>query len=165
MTSHSFDITRRQALAGLGASTALALTGCKTMGSLDRPPVSMTPDEWLEQVGYNLLEHEPERATSLGVDVGQYAGLRSKLRDTTSRGLMDYAATLRHDLEQTQIYPRDLLTPEQLTSFEAVESAYEVALQGFALPYGDVPVGSWRTAPYVVIQNVGSYLDLPRFMD
>ena len=25
--------------------------------------------------------------------------------------------------------------------------------------------GSWRNAPYVVIQNVGSYLDMPRFMD
>ena len=33
-------------------------------------PVSLTPGEWLDQVGYNLLAHEPERATSLGVDTG-----------------------------------------------------------------------------------------------
>ena len=39
------------------------------------------------------------------------------------------------------------------------------SLEGFALPYGDIPVGSWRTAPYVVIQNAGTYLDAPRFMD
>ena len=39
-----------------------------------------------------------------------------------------------------------------------------MALDGFALPYGDTPVGNWRTAPYVVIQNVGQYLALPRFM-
>ena len=49
------------------------------------------------------------------------------------------------------------------TSFEVVESAYALALDGFALPYGDIPVGSWRTAPYAVIQNVGAYIDLPRF--
>ena len=39
------------------------------------------------------------------------------------------------------------------------------ALEGFALPYGDVAVGGWRNTPYVVIQNVGAYLDVPRFLD
>ena len=46
-----------------------------------------------------------------------------------------------------------------------MRSAYRTALEGFALPYGDVAVGSWRNTPYVVIQNVGAYLDvaaLPR---
>ena len=166
MTSPAFNITRRQAIAGLGASTALTLSGCASYAvSADRAPVSMSPDEWLDQVGYNLLQHEPERATGLGVDVGQYASLRSRLEDQSPQGQVDFAATLRRDLEMTKAYPRDLLTPDQRTSFEVVESGYEVALAGFDLPYGDIPVGSWRTAPYVVIQNVGSYLDIPRFMD
>ena len=38
-------------------------------------------------------------------------------------------------------------------------------LDGFALPYGDITVGGWRNTPYVVIQNVGAYLDVPRFLD
>ena len=164
MTTGHFSITRRQALAGLSATTALSLSGCKMVGG-DGPVTSLSPDDWLEQVGYNLLSHEPERATSLGVDVGQYAGLRGKLEDQSQAGQDALAATLRRDLEMTKSYPRDDLTPEQLTSFEAVESGYQVALDGLALPYGDIPVGSWRTAPYAVIQNVGSYLDLPRFMD
>ncbi len=46
-----------------------------------------------------------------------------------------------------------------------IESAYSTALEGFALPYGDVATGGWRNAPYVVIQNVGAYLDVPRFLD
>ena len=35
------------------------------------------------------------------------------------------------------------------------------------LPYGDVPVtgDSWRKTPYVVLQNTGAYLDVPRFLD
>ena len=37
--------------------------------------------------------------------------------------------------------------------------------KGFALPYGDITVGGWRNTPYVVIQNVGAYLDIPRFLD
>jgi uncharacterized protein (DUF885 family) len=46
-----------------------------------------------------------------------------------------------------------------------VRSAYATALEGFMLPYGDVSVGGWRNTPYVVIQNVGAYLDVPRFLD
>ena len=165
MTSRSHDITRRQALAGLGATTALTLSGCATYAANGTSaPVSVTPDEWLDQIGYNLLAHEPERATSLGVDTGSHAALRSQLEDQSPEGQAAFAATLRRDLEMTRAYPRELLDANQLTSFEVVESAYALALDGFALPCGDTPVGNWRTAPYVVIQNVGEYLALPRFM-
>ena len=37
--------------------------------------------------------------------------------------------------------------------------------KGSRCPYGDVAVGGWRNTPYVVIQNVGAYLDIPRFLD
>lgn len=164
MTKTQLNLTRRQTLAGLGATTALSLSGCNMIAG-ESPATSLAPDDWLEQVGYNLLRHEPERATSLGVDAGQFADLRGKLEDQSQAGQDALAQTLRSDLEVTKAYPRDDLTPQQLTSFEAVESGYQVALDGLALPYGDIPVGSWRTAPYAVIQNVGSYLDLPRFMD
>ena len=48
-----------------------------------------------------------------------------------------------------------------------MRSAFTTALEGFQLPYGDVPVAynAWRKTPYVVIQNVGAYLDIPRFLD
>ena len=124
----------------------------------------MGVERLLEIVGYNLLEHEPERATSLGVDTGRHYDLRSKLEDQSIAGQEAYAATLRRDLELVRSVPRDGLDSENLTNLEVVESAYKVALDGFALPYGDTPVGNWRTAPYVVIQNVGQYLALPRFM-
>jgi len=51
------------------------------------------------------------------------------------------------------------------TSVLVVRSAYSTALEGFGLPYGDITVGGWRNTPYVVIQNVGAYLDIPRFLD
>ena len=168
MTAQTFEITRRQALAGLGATTTLALTGCATSSVSEAGVLQarkIGADRLLEVVAYNLLEHEPERATSLGVDTGQYAALRSRLEDQSPAGQQAFAATLKQDLERVRAFPRDGLDAETVTNLDVVQSGYEVALQGFALPYGDVPVGSWRTAPYVVIQNVGSYLDLPRFMD
>ena len=166
MTIASTAITRRQALAGLGATSALALSGC---AATVRPEAisqarSIGAQRLLEVVGYDLLEHEPERATALGVDTGRYAYLRGRLEDQSPAGQEAYAATLRHDLTRVRAYPREGLDSDTLTSLDVVESAYDLALDGFALPYGDTPVGNWRTAPYVVIQNVGEYLALPRFM-
>ena len=166
MASQYHDITRRQALAGLGATSALALGGCAATvrpEALSRAQ-SIGAERLLETVAYNLLEHEPERATGLGVDNGRYAYLRGELENQSPEGQQAYAATLRQDLARVRAFPREGLDGDSLTNLEVVESAYELALDGFALPYGDVPVGTWRTAPYVVIQNVGEYLALPRFM-
>ena len=160
-----FSLTRRQALGALGAGTALAtLPGCArtlTQGASS----SSSADAVLEQIAYNLLEQQPERATGLGVDTGAYAYLRGELEDKSPAGQEALAATLRRDRATVRAFPKAGLDGESLTSLEVVESAYDIALEGLALPYGDVPVGSWRTAPYVVIQNVGAYLDMPRFMD
>jgi uncharacterized protein (DUF885 family) len=162
MTLQTFTLTRRQTLAGLGATSALAVAGCVTV-----PPPAPINDvaALLDDVAYNLLEHEPERATSLGVDTGQHAALRGKLEDQSVRGQTAYAQTLRADLTRVRAVRREGLDADTVTSLEVVESAYATALDGFALPYGDVAVGSWRNAPYVVIQNVGTYLDMPRFLD
>ncbi len=164
MTQHSdtFSITRRQALYGIGAGVSLAvIPGCKQNTTV----LAGTPDEELEAIAYRLLAHEPERATGLGVDTGNYAALRGKLEDQSQAGQDAYAQTLREDLETIRGLDMSDFDSDTRTNFEVVESAYANALDGFALPYGDVAVGSWRNAPYVVIQNVGSYLDLPRFMD
>src|SRR5690606_3035795 len=118
-----------------------------------------------DDIAWNLLAHEPERATSLGVDTEAHAALRGRLKDISSQGIDAYAATLRADLARVRAVDTAALDPATRTSFEVVESAYATALEGFAQPYGDVAVGSWRNAPYVVIQNVGGYIDYPRFLD
>jgi len=161
-----FTLTRRQTLAGLTASTVLTLGGCAANGGLPRlRPMGTAPDEWLDDVSYRLLEHEPERATALGVDTGEFAYLRGKLEDQSISGQREYAATLRWVVDQMTGLDERGLTNDQATSFEVVRSAFSTAAEGFDLPYGDVAVGSWRNAPYVVIQNVGTYLDMPRFLD
>ncbi len=127
--------------------------------------MTIAPDEWLDDVAYRLLEHEPERATGLGVDTGEYAHLRGKLEDQSIAGQRDYAVSLRWVVNQMEGLDESALTPDQQTGFQVVRSAFSTAVEGLELPYGDVAVGSWRNAPYVVIQNVGTYLDMPRFMD
>ena len=167
MTDTNTTFTRRQALYGLGGVSALALVpGCA--GAAYRAadasqPVTLGPDELLDQIAYAMLDHEPGRATGLGVDTGANADWRGTFGTVGRQGREDYQATLRWGLEQVRSYPKDNLTADQQVGFDVVESAYSKALEGMALPYGDVAVGSWRNAPYLVIQNVGGYIDYPRF--
>ena len=162
----NISLTRRQTLAGLTATTALTLGGCATTGGVSRlRQMTIAPDEWLDDVAYRLLEHEPERATGLGVDTGDYASLRGKLEDQSIAGQREYASSLRWVVGQMEGLDESGVTNDQATSFEVVRSAFRTAVEGFEQPYGDVAVGSWRNAPYVVIQNVGTYLDMPRFLD
>jgi len=132
----TMSLSRRHTLGLLGASAAATiLPGCA-----NRVAAAAAPDNaaaLLESLAWQLIEQSPEGATSLGIDTGERAALRGKLGDD----------------------------PATRTSLAVVRSAFRTALKGFALPYGDVAVGGWRNTPYVVIQNVGGYLDIPRFLD
>ncbi len=119
----------------------------------------------LDDIGNSLLRLIPETATSLGLDTGARADLRSQLMDRSADGQQRIASRLRQDLERARAFDTAGLAHATRTSLEVVRSAYATALEGFAMPYGDVPVGGWRITPYVVIQNVGAYLDTPRLLD
>lgn len=156
-------LSRRQALGTLAAGTALAtLPGCATTATLT---ASQAGTSTLDAMAWRLIEAEPERATSLGVDTGEHAALRGLSSDTTLAGLAAEADMLRQDLATVRATNTMGMDDPTRTSFAVVESAYATALEGLALPYGSVSVGSWRNSPYAVIQNVGGYIDLPRFLD
>jgi uncharacterized protein (DUF885 family) len=153
--------TRRQALAGLGAGAALLAFPIRV--AAQSAPADATA--LLDDIAWNLLEHSPTGATALGLDIGDKAYLRARLGGSSPRDIAELVSTLRTDLTRARAFDKSALDPATLTSFEVVESAYATALDGFAQPYGDVAVGGWRNAPYVVIQNVGGYIDYPRFLD
>ncbi|MFN2570041.1 MAG: DUF885 family protein [Gemmatimonadales bacterium] len=119
----------------------------------------------LDQIAEDLLRLSPESATSLGIDTGSRIALRSQLADRSSHGVQRLAQQVRNALERIKAIPPDALSHPVRTSIAVVHSAFTTALEGFALPYGDITVGGWRNTPYVVIQNVGAYLDVPRFLD
>ena len=159
--------SRREALGSIGAASALPLLGgCATAElALGRPATEGEASVLLDSIAENILALSPESATSLGIDKGARAALRSQLSDRAAAGQARLAATLRADLARAEAIDTSGLTFATRTSIEVVRSAYRTAIEGFALPYGDVAVGGWRNTPYVVVQNVGAYLDVPRFLD
>ncbi|AMU91231.1 twin-arginine translocation pathway signal [Sphingopyxis macrogoltabida] len=157
-------MSRRHTLAGLGAGAAgLVMTG--PAAALETAAPKNDAQKLLDSVADNLLAHSPEGATSLGIDTGDRAAMRGQLGDRSPAGQQALAATLKADLARVRAIDTGGLDHATRTSLAVVESAYGVALDGFAQPYGDVAVGGWRNTPYVVIQNVGAYLDVPKFLD
>jgi uncharacterized protein (DUF885 family) len=160
-------VTRREVIAALGSMAALPLiSACmregdsSSSGTMDKNAIAL-----LDECAEHLLALFPESATSLGIDTGARAALRAQLTDRSEAGKKRIADQVRADLAKVNAYDTTGLSHSARTSFEVVKSAYATALEGFALPYGDITVGSWRNTPYVVIQNVGAYLDIPRFLD
>ena len=159
-----FELTRREALGGFAATSVLPLIA-KATPAFAVPASEGQANALLESFADNLLLLAPESATSLGVDTGKRAKLRYELGDRSVGGQQRLAATLKSDLARAETVDTSILPFPTRTSVEVVKSAYATALEGFALPYGDVAVGGWRNTPYVVIQNVGAYLDTPQFLD
>jgi len=161
---NELSFSRREALGALSAGVAtIALAPSRAFAQAPTGETQVTA--LLDSIGENLLALSPEGATSLGLDTAARTALRSQLADRSQVGQDKLAATLRADLARAEAVDVKSLIHSTRTSVEVVKSAYRVALDGFAQPYGDVAVGGWRNTPYVVIQNVGAYLDVPRFLD
>ena len=163
------NLSRRQALSGLGATMALPMLSSASPGlawvQAADSGAEAAGTAFLDSIFDNLVRFKAETATAFGLDVGKHADLRSRLDDRSGIGLQRYAQTIRSDLARANAIDTRPLSHSTRTSIEVIRSAYATALEGFMMPYGDVAVGSWRNTPYVVIQNVGAYLDIPRFLD
>ena len=160
-------MNRREAIAALVSGAALPLYSCTREPSSTTASTASDADALalVDRIAASLLRLSPESGTSLGIDTGDLAGLRSQLSDRSADGQRRIANQVREDLERVKTIDTSRLSHAMRTTVEVVRSAYTTALEGFALPYGDITVGGWRNTPYVVIQNVGAYLDVPRFLD
>ena len=164
-------LSRREAIAALATATLPLLNGCgntklaSSAGFAAGAGGEANALAALDQISEHLLKLFPESATSMGIDTGARAALRSQLGDRSADGQQRIADQVRQDLDHAKAIDTNRLSHATRTSVEVVRSAYATALEGFALPYGDITVGNWRNTPYVVIQNVGAYLDIPRFID
>jgi len=160
-------MNRRQVITALASTMTLPLISRCTREQAPASSETVDADALalLGQVAESLLRLVPESATSLGIDIGERAALRSQLNDRSAQGQQRIANQVGSDLKRVNAFDASALSYAARTSIEVVRSAYATSLAGFDLPYGDVAVGGWRNTPYVVIQNVGAYLDIPRFLD
>ncbi len=123
----------------------------------------------LARTAERLLSDYPESASSAGVDTGARARLRGRLTDRSGAGQAAIARHARDTLARLRRIDAAALSPELALHVDVVRSVHELAMDGFAFPYGDVAIlnsnWSYRNSPYVVAQNVGAFVEIPSFLD
>jgi len=153
---------RRDLLIGAGATAALsALPARAFAGSTEEQKAQALIDRVAEQ----LLKDGPEGATSLGIDKDKRARLKHRLGDRSVKGQQAVAAHLAKAVQEIGALDMNALSHPMRVNVDVVKTAFESALKGFKFGYGDVAVGGWRNSPYVVVQNVGAFLDTPQMLD
>jgi uncharacterized protein (DUF885 family) len=139
-------LNRREMIAVAGAATALAPLPAFAQAA---NPLDAITEGWLNR--------NPTNATALGIYKGARAPLRSRLDETSPAARADDIAFLRDSLKR--------LNGVTGTDAEVTRFAFTNGLEGLQMPFGKVSTGGWQNSPYAVIQNVGSYIDIPRFLD
>lgn len=153
---------RREVMAGAGA---LALAGAVPTPLAAQSRGEARATVLLGELAEEHLRMFPETATSLGIDKRSRADLRAKVGDKSQAGQQAELAWLQSAVRRLNALPAAGLAPQTRSNIDTVRASYQSALDGYAFPYGDVAVSSWRNGPYPVAQNMGSYIDLPKFLD
>lgn len=152
------SFSRRDLLNAAGSSIALAALPAQAR----QAPARGNAGPALDAIAESFMRLSPESASGLGIDSGARAALKSRLSDRSQAGREKEAAWLRAALARL-----DTLKPDEQSrvDVEVARTAYATALDGYGFPYGAIDIGGWRNGPYVVAQNMGAYLDIPKFLD
>ncbi len=119
-------------------------------------------DDLFAKFADEMLRRVPERATSLGLDTGSLAPLRSQLHEASLAAIAQDKRDNARRLGQLHAIPRNGLTGLQAASYDTVLFTLEVDDEaGRLFDYG---TGNARS-PYVLSQLTGSYQSVPDFLD
>ncbi len=166
-------LSRRHLINSAGAAGALALLpSCATRMASTPAAESVgaagdaAATALLETLAEEHLRLDPSTASTLGIDVGSRAALKSRLDDRSPAGRARATEWLRSAIRRLERADGAGLSAATRSNVEITRTAYATALEGHSFPYGDTALaGGWRNGPYAVAQNMGSYLDQPRFLD
>ncbi|MEG3171276.1 DUF885 family protein [Sphingomonas sp. ZB1N12] len=150
---------RRQFLASTSLlSASVALPGIAYAGARGRE------DDFramLDRFFYARLDDSPEQATSLGLDTGSRASLKSRLDDTSRAGQARQFARARQELASLKTVRREALSEAAQLDYDVVKYGLDRVIAGERYAFG---TSAGRYAPYVLTQLTGAYRDVPDFL-
>jgi len=166
-------LSRRHLL--LAAGAGLSLAGCATAKPAPAPAAPPPPapppapppspeqqlSALLEKFFVENLEVEPELATSLGLDVGARAGMKSRLHDGSLEALARDKHRTADQLARLSAIDRKALSGMPAVNYDAVYydlKATDADNRRFS--FGGQGAGQ----PYVLSQITGSYQEAPDFL-
>jgi uncharacterized protein (DUF885 family) len=162
-------LDRRQLLLSAGAAVAMA----QARSAAAAPPPPATPQEaalarYLDGLSEQLLAKWPETATSLGLDQGRHAPLKTRLNDRTWAAVEADRALCREGLKALAGFPDAGLSPTARLNRDVTAYALGLGREAGGFNFGDNTLNSAmneNATPYVVNQQTGEYSATPEFLD
>jgi uncharacterized protein (DUF885 family) len=116
----------------------------------------------------DIINRSPETATSLGLDNGRRARLKSQLADRSASAMASDRYACFQRLRTLKQIDRASLTGIDAIRYDAVQYAFQLGADGGAFGYGDNgfgPAMSEGATPYVVSQQTGALVSVPEFLN
>jgi uncharacterized protein (DUF885 family) len=159
--------TRREALGGLAAATALVSPAAAAVRRGPAKPAKSQARLLLDQVGQELLRLQPQYATGLGLDTGRNADLRTRLdmnSPTTDTRWTSEADSVRARIARLD---KSRLSTIEAAQVGTLDYAAESAQIGRRFTYGNDGSEGFLggPSPYVVSQQDGSVTSVPEFLN
>ena len=161
------SLDRRHLLTAAG-SAALAATAPRIGAAAPAAPGDAALNRYFDAVCEELLAAQPEGATSLGLDTGKRAALKSQLSDASMAHVAHDRAFSKAGLARLATFPDAGLSPTGKLNKAVVKYACELGRDAAPFNYGDNTLSSAMSesaGPYVVSQQSGAYSSLPEFLD
>ena len=156
----------RRSLLTAGAATALA--AATSQKALAAAPGDAALNRYFDSVSEDLLRTGPEQATSLGLDTGARAALKSELSDSSMAHITEDRAWCKAGLAKLATFPDATLSPQARLNKAVLNYAFGVGRDAAPFDYGEntfVSAQSEGAGPYVVSQQGGAYSSIPEFLD
>ncbi len=158
-------LDRRQLLQTGAAASALAVLA-PVAGAAPAAGGKFRAD--LDTFADEIIRIVPEQATSLGLDTGKYAGLKSKLADLSPHADSAWADQVRSMKRRLAGISRASLSEADRIRYDTVGYAADRGIEGTAFKYGGPSAASGffgGANPYVVSQQNGAVTAVPEFLD
>ncbi|MGH6964417.1 MAG: DUF885 domain-containing protein [Phenylobacterium sp.] len=153
----SFD--RRSFLATSAGAALMAATPALAQAAGEDAKLRAQLDAMFE----TLVDDSPRFATSLGLDKGKRAALKSQLDDNSAAAKARRLERSRGWLKDLKAVDRAKLSPSSKVDLDVVLYQQENAVRnGDKYKFGDV---GGNFSPYVISQRGGAYANVPDFLD
>lgn len=120
----------------------------------------------LDAFADEILMLAPTTASSLGLDSGKYAMLKSQLEQVSAEEDARWTAQVKSMAARLDGIDRARLAPQDQIRYDTVRYAVGAGLDGTAFPFGGAAAGlQGGTAPFPVTQQDGAVTRIPEFLN
>ncbi len=156
-------IDRRRLLFTAAAGAGLAACGqalAQTPAAAASASAALTA--LMDAIVQSFLLESPETLTSLGMDKGPMAAMKSRLDDRSQAKIDADRAVFREKMVQFAAIDRSALPETEAVYYDTLGFFGETQMMGDRFPFGGAGFGP---APYTISQLTGSYQGIPDFLD